>query len=86
MAHELLTEDGKASMFYVGGEPWHKLGTRLENPPATAADALQAAHLDWEVVKVPLYGAAGTRLVQIPDTNAVVRDDRWGAIGAMCLG
>jgi uncharacterized protein DUF932 len=78
MAHEIFTEDGRASMFYVGGKPWHGLGTELETPPATGADAMYHAKLDWEVVKVPLYGAATTRLVPIPDAHAVVRADRWG--------
>lgn len=79
MAHEILVEDGKASMFYVGGVPWHGLGTRLERPPSTAAAAMKAANLDWQVIKVPLYGAAGTRLVAVPEANAVVRVDRWGS-------
>ena len=32
MAHEILIDNGKASMMYVGEEPWHGLGTRLATP------------------------------------------------------
>lgn len=73
MAHELLIENGKASMFYVGDVPWHKLGTRLEHPPASSAEAMAAARLDWEVVKVPLYISGTGRLIQMRDKFAMVR-------------
>jgi len=73
-------------MFYVGDVPWHKLGTRLEKPPATAADAMCAANLNWKVEKIPLYGAAGTRLIQVPDTYAVVPLQRWGEADCPIFG
>lgn len=41
-------------MMYSVESPWHRLGTKVEGL-ATAAEALTAASLDWEVVKVPLY-------------------------------
>lgn len=53
MAHELTITNGAASMMYVEEEPWHGLGTRLDKP-ATSAQAIKAAKLDWEVEKAPL--------------------------------
>ena len=85
MAHELLIEDGEAAMFYVGDPPWHGLGQRL-NAPATAAAAIKAARLDWDVTKVPLYIAGGNRLHELPGKHAVVRRDAIGAPGCRALG
>ena len=48
MAHELEFVDGKAQMAYVGGVPWHGLGTRVL-ADLTSEQMLKAAGLDWEV-------------------------------------
>ncbi len=74
MSHNLMIENGRASMFYVEETPWHGLGTRLDGP-ATAKEAIQAANLDWKVSKTPVFTTvSGNRLV-VPDTFAVVRHD-----------
>lgn len=42
------------TMFYTREKPWHGLGTRVEDAPASA-DALRLAGLDWMVVQEPVY-------------------------------
>lgn len=80
MAHNLEIRNGQASMMYVNDPPWHGLGTRLDGP-ATAAEALCAARLDWTVRKVPLAAYDGGKWERVPGRYAVVREDLWGKEG-----
>ena len=76
MSHELSRNpDGKHEMMCVGEEPWHRLGTVLEQPPSTAAKAVTAAHLTWRVEKKQLY--VGEEGRPFPGEFAIVREDRW---------
>lgn len=65
-------------MMYVGEVPWHGLGTRLESAPTTAAEAIKAAHLDWNVGLKRIYAWEAANFYEIPDRKAVVRLDQWG--------
>jgi phage/plasmid-like protein (TIGR03299 family) len=85
MPHNLEIRDGKASMFYIGEAPWHGLGTKL-NEPATAAEAIKAARLDWKVVKKPIFAIDGQVSRPVPNRFAVVRQDRWGKSDCEVLG
>lgn len=80
MPHELATLNGKASMMYVGEAPWHRLGTKLDNP-ATAAEAITAAGLNYEVKLAPLSTADEGN--PVPNRRAVVRTDTKQVLGVV---
>ena len=71
MPAEITNTNGRDEMFYTGKTPWHGLGTKLDGP-ATAAEAIAAASLDWTVDTVPVYLDGG---VEISGKKAVVRAD-----------
>lgn len=49
------------TMFYTRETPWHGLGVRVEEAPASA-DALRMAGLDWEVLQEAIYTDAGDKI------------------------
>jgi phage/plasmid-like protein (TIGR03299 family) len=68
------------SMMYVGKTPWHGLGVALEQPP-TAAEAIAAAGLQWEVEKQDIYLEEGEEPIE--DWSAVVRQDTEAVLGVV---
>jgi phage/plasmid-like protein (TIGR03299 family) len=88
MSHNLtVDEDGKAEMMYVGRDnpPWHGLGTPLD-APATAAEAIESARLNWKVKKFKMM-ITGTD-IEVPEKMAVARmnsDDSIHSVLA-CVG
>jgi phage/plasmid-like protein (TIGR03299 family) len=79
MAHEIAIVDGKASMMYTGEPPWHGLGTRLD-APATAAEAIVAAGLDYQVELARLATVDG---IPVPQRKAVIRGDTQEPLGVV---
>ena len=62
-------------MMYTGNTPWHKLGVQLDNP-ATAAEAIEAAQMEWSVITKPVYArnqAGGFE--EVDGKRAIVRAD-----------
>lgn len=87
MAHELWIETASdtASMFYIDEPPWHGLGKRLDNP-ATSAEAIKAANLDWTVSKQPLFVQQGLVHVPVQDRYAVMRPPQGNEKSDVVLG
>ena len=67
------------SMFYNGAEPWHKLGKKVDNL-LTSAEAIEAAGLNWQVAKLPIFLGDGQ---EIKDQYATVRLDTNQALGVV---
>ncbi len=65
------------TMFYVRETPWHGLGTRVEEAPASI-DALILAGLDWRVEQKDVYAQDGAR---IPGYKVNVRDTDDAPLG-----
>ena len=83
MAHGITETDGMA---FVGRQPWHRLGTLVDGDAMTAAQAIEAASLDWEVITRDVYmdpvdpdatwtGSSEPRRVKVEGKVAVVRED-----------
>ena len=70
----MVNENGVdiAEMFYTGDAPWHGFGQKLD-APATAEEAIAAAHLDWEVALEPVYSKTGLGGYEIEDPHRFVR-------------
>lgn len=84
MPHELsFSANGEAEMMYVGGTPWHGLGTKLESA-ATAQEAILMAHLNWNVEARPVWlqDPIGG-LEPITGYNAIQRVDTGTVFGVM---
>lgn len=79
MAHELASTNGKTAMMYAGETPWHGLGTKLDNP-ATAAEAIDAAGLNYQVELQTVTTEQG---IAIPTRKAVVRTDSNEVLGVV---
>ncbi len=79
MPHDLATMKGRTAMMYAGETPWHGLGTRLDQP-ATAAEAIKAAGLDYQVDLTPIITETG---LSIPQRQAVVRQDSNQVLGVV---
>lgn len=79
MAHNLAATDGRTAMMYAGEVPWHRLGTKLEEP-ATAQEAIEAAGLNYLAELKQIQTGDGT---PVPQRRAVVRSDTGDVLGVV---
>ncbi len=77
MPANIATTNGKPAFMYYGEEPWHRLGQKLD-APATAAEAVAAAGLDYEVELTPVATFDG---LTVPRARATVRYDNQTVLG-----
>jgi phage/plasmid-like protein (TIGR03299 family) len=82
MSHNLNIHNGRASMFYTGEVPWHKLGQHLDQP-ATAAEAIESAGLDFHVALKPVKTVVNRKQAIVPGTFATVRTDTGAVLGVV---
>jgi phage/plasmid-like protein (TIGR03299 family) len=75
MAHNI----NEGRMFYVGEKPWHGIGQELANP-ATAAEAIAAARLDYPIELQELFAANGSPVF---GRKAAVRKDSGVVVGVV---
>lgn len=70
------------SMFYYGDKPWHKLGVEVEKA-LTSAEAIEAAGLNWEVKKTPVYFQHGRKYQRVNGRYVTVRQDNQVPLGSV---
>ena len=90
MSDEVSNVDGIDEVMVVGEPAWHHKGIVLADV-ATSTEALQAAHLDWGVSKLPIFGEHldldGVKSMrEIVGSFTVVRDDTWDTNTGESLG
>jgi len=79
---DIATTNDRPAIMFTGPTPWHRLGTRLDHP-ATAAEAITAAGLDYSVDLQPLRTLND---LHVPRRKAVVRSDTRQVLGVVSKG
>ncbi|WP_395753343.1 DUF932 domain-containing protein [Prosthecobacter sp.] len=83
MAHELSIQNGRAEMFSGRNiTPWHRLGTVVEGL-LTSSEALEAAHLNWNVVGNPVLAQVNGAPTAVPGYQAITREDSGAVLSIM---
>jgi phage/plasmid-like protein (TIGR03299 family) len=85
MAHNLNYNEGKGTYSFVssnGEVAWHGLGQVVENT-MTAAECIEKANLDYEVVKTPNFTEYEGEKILKEDEFSTVRTDTKQALGTV---
>lgn len=87
MSHEISIQNGRAEMFSGNGKlPWHGLG-QVVSGLLTATEAINAAHLNWNVKAMPVTVNGIELPFPTEETSegyqGIVRDDTGACLGIM---
>jgi len=74
MADNLDWSTGKPAMAYVGEEPWHGLGEKL-NSGATIETWIKAAGLEWQILREPVCYRFRDTMKEVSDRQVLIRSD-----------
>ena len=72
----LATAGAEVMFAYQNETPWHKMGTKVEDPAIgkSVEQFLGAAKLDWNVNLKSMFYRHGDKSIRVPQRRAVVRD------------
>lgn len=70
-------------MAYVGKKPWHNLGVKVEADVMTAAEAIEATEMDWEVLTAPLTTMINNKVVDVENFQTTYRNDTNAVLGVV---
>lgn len=82
MSHEISVVNGRAEAMFAYQPAWHGLGTVVDRN-VRPSEALELAHLNWEVRKEALYRS---NIEKIPDHVAICRTDNGQYLGTVGSG
>ena len=71
------------SMAYVGQQPWHGLGVKVEGDAMTAEEAIKVSLMDWKVDTVPVFVNVDGTYIPIEDKFATMRMDNNAVLGVV---
>lgn len=82
MADNLDWSTGKPAMAYVGKEPWHGLGERL-NLGASIETWIKAARLEWQILCEPVCYRFQDTIREVPDRQVLLRSDNGAPLSVV---
>jgi len=71
------------AMAYVGQQPWHNLGIKVEGEAMDAETAIKTTLMDWEVDTVPVYVMVDGTYRPIDNKYATMRMDNNDVLGVV---
>lgn len=83
MAHNITEENGVAEAVFALQPAWHGLGQVLDHAP-TSAEAIEAAHLNWNVIAADVQAVVPDGEPQpLPGFRANIREDTRKVLGVV---